>query len=309
MDVSGKQKYSGAKKIFDRCISEFPNHPAGYLCKAILYDVMSQDFETPVPEPEFTKLLERAQRLSEEILEKEKNSWEALCYLGMTHSYIAYHKFRQGSNWFSGLQHGLKATGYLQDCIDINPKAYDAYTGIGTYKYWKSRKMFFLTWTPFVTDERELGIQLLRKAEQDATYTNCAATNVLVWIYIEENRYTDAENCARAGLKKYPNNRLFLWGLASAAERQKHWNDAREVYQTILQSLDDETHERRYIEIQAHAKIALMSNELKDDQTARKECNWVLAHSNFDTSDFTNDGAARIKRRIKEVTELRDKLK
>ncbi len=308
IDCSGKQKYSEAKKIFDRCIVQASQHPGGYLNKAILLEVMSLDFETPVPQPEFNTLLEKSEQLSTAMLDKNPKSSEALYYLGMTHSYIAYYKFRDGKNWFSGLQHGFKAAGYLEDCITIDPKAYDAYTGVGTYKYWKSKKMSFLTWTPFVSDERDVGIKMLRKAEQNATYTKAQATNSLMWIFIEEKRYGEAEAAARSELKKYPNNRLFSWGLASTAEKQKKWNVAREAYQTILQSLDGEVPERRYIEIQTRAKIAKMSYELKDYKTAKQECDWVIANSHFDTSGFTNDGAERIKRRIDEVKKIREKL-
>ncbi len=308
IDLSGKQEYTEAKRVFDRCIQIAPAHPAGYLNKAILLEVMSLDFETPVP-PEFLALLEKTKQLSLAMQKEHPQSWEALYHLGMTHSYIAYYKFRDGGSWIGGLQHGLKATGYLEECVQRNPAAYDAFTGIGTYKYWKSRRMSFLTWTPFVSDEREAGIALLREAEQKATYTGSQAANSLVWIFIEEERYAEAEAAARRELKKYPANRLFLWGLASAAEKAGRWSAAREAYQAILRSLDGEVLERRYIEIQARSKIARMSYEMRDFATAKRESDWVLANSRFDTSGFTADGAERIARRVREVVEIRDSLK
>lgn len=307
IELSGKQKYSDAKRIFDRCIALAPSNPAGYINKAILYEVMSLDFETPVPK-EYLGLLEKAEQLCEATLERDEKSWEALYNLGMVHSYIAYYKFRDGRNWLSGLRHGLIAAGYLEDALEANPKAYDAFTGLGTYKYWKSRKMSFLTWTPFLSDERESGIKMLRDAERLATYTNAQATNALIWIFIEEERYAEAEAAARAMTIKYPGNRLFLWSLASAEEKQHKWSAARDAYREIVTSLDNEVTERRYIELQARAKIAKMSFEMRDWTTAKKECDWVIGHSSFDRSGFTPDGQDRIERRVNEVKEIRTKL-
>jgi tetratricopeptide (TPR) repeat protein len=305
---SGQQRYSEAMRSFDRAIEHHPQHPAGYLNKAILLMVMSLDFEAPVHMPDYLALLEKTEQLGERMSGSAATAAEGLYYRGMARSYIAYYHFRDGENWLGGLSHGMKATGLLEDCLEKDPNAYDAMTGIGTYKYWKSRNMSFLTWTPLVDDERHAGINLLRRAEVQASYTAQQATNSLIWIYIEEERWTDAIGAAKRILRRFPENRLFLWGLASAAEGKADWSLAREAYERIVASIDDEVRERRYIEIQARAKIASMSFEIGDRATARRENTWVLRQRGIDLGGFTSDGAERIKRRIEEMEELREKL-
>ena len=162
IELSGRQQYSQAAEIFDRIIALKPNHPAGYLNKAVLLQVMSLDFETPVPHLEFLELLDRADSLAEADLRRNERDAEANYYKGMTESYYAYYQFRDGENWLSGLSSGMAANGYLEICLEMDPGAYDSMTGVGTYRYWKSRNMSFLTWTPFVDDERRAGINLLR---------------------------------------------------------------------------------------------------------------------------------------------------
>jgi tetratricopeptide (TPR) repeat protein len=306
--ASGQQSYIEAQRAFDRAIRAHPGHPAGYLNKAILLMVMSLDFETPVEMPDYLDLLEKVERLGERMAATPATAAEGLYYRGMARSYIAYYHFRDGENWLSGLTHGMKATGFLEDCLAKDPKAYDAMTGVGTYKYWKSRNMSFLTWTPLVDDERYAGINLLRLAEVKAEYTAQQATNSLVWIYIEEERWNDAIHAARSVLRRFPNNRLFLWGLASAAEGKEDWSLARDAYRRIVASIDHEVRERRYIEIQARAKIAVMSYKLGDRATARRECDWVLRQRGLDLSVFTADGRERIERRIEEVEEVKEDL-
>lgn len=308
IDHSGAQDYTAALRVFDRAIRAYPAHPAGYLNKAILLMVMSLDFETPVRMPEYLDLLDTVDRLGEQLAQDPGTAAEGLYYRGMARSYRAYYEFRDGEDWLAGLSQGMKATGFLEDALAKHPKAYDAMTGVGTYKYWKSRNMSFLTWTTIVSDERAEGIRLLRRAERQADYSAQQATNSLIWIFIEEERWNDAIRTANTILRRYPRNRLFLWGLASAAEGKEDWALARRAYERIVASLDTEVKERRYIEIQARAKIASMSHALGDRDTARRECLWVLRQRGIDLSGFTTDGADRITRRIEEMEELRDEL-
>lgn len=308
IDCAGRQKYAEARAMFAEAIRRFPEHPAGYLQQAVLLEVISLDCETPVPQPEFNTLLSRAGERAERLLARDAQSVDGNYYAGMVHSYIAYYTFRDGENWISGLQHGMKATSFLQRCLDRQPAACDAMIGVGTYKYWKSRKMSLLTWTPLVDDERAAGIALLRKAESCALYSAGQAANSLVWIYIEEERWDDAMRAAWRMLARFPDNRLFLWGLASAAEKKGDLRCAIDAYQGIVRSVNGDVHEARYILLQARAKIARLSFEAGDRNTARRECAWVLANRNVPLSRFTSDGRDRIERRIEDMEDLWEEL-
>ena len=304
IDLSGQQRYSAAQKTFERAITAFPTHPAGYLNKAILLQVMSLDFETPVAMPEYLRLLEKVEAIGERMAEQSGHDAEGRYYIGMARSYIAYYHFRDGKNWLSGLSHGLDASSELEECLELNSKAYDAMTGVGTYRYWKSNNMSFLTWTPLVDDNRHAGIKMLRLAEAKAQYSAQQATNALIWIFIEEERWKDAVRSARQILRRYPKNRLFLWGLASAAEGMEDWATARSAYQRIVASIDGEVKDRRYIEIQARAKIALMHYRLGDHDAARTEASWVKKQKKRSLGGLTSDALDRIERRFEEIDDL-----
>ncbi|MBN1448385.1 MAG: tetratricopeptide repeat protein [Bacteroidetes bacterium] len=309
IEQSGQQQYRAAMHTFNRAIAEYPQHPAGYINKAILLQVISLDFETPVSMPEYRTLLDKSVALGERMTQRRETAAEGLYYIGMAQSYIAYYQFRDGKNWISGLSHGLTATGKLENCLELNPRAYDAMTGVGTYKYWKSRNMSFLTWTPLVDDERDAGIKMLRLAETKAQYTAQQATNSLIWIYIEEERWRDAIASARGILKRFPKNRLFLWGLASAAEGAENWRLARAAYARILSSIDEEVTETRYIDTQARAKIALMSFRVGDHTTAMREGRRVLERRTSSLSGLTGDAVDRIERRFEELDGMMDDLR
>lgn len=304
IDLSGHQKYSAAQRTFERAIKDFPNHPAGFLNKAILLEVMSLDFETPVKMPEYLRLLERTEAMGERMIDKDENSVEGHYYIGMARSYIAYYHFRDGKNWLKGLSHGLNASSALEDCLELDRNAHDAMTGVGTYRYWKSNNMSFLTWTPLVDDERRAGINMLRIAEIKAQYSAQQATNALIWIYIEEERWRDAVTSAQRILRRYPSNRLFLWGLASAAEGMEDWKLAQNAYTRIVASLDGEVTDKRYIELQARAKIALMEHQLGNTGAAKKEASWIRKQKRRSLDGLTADALDRIERRFEEIDEI-----
>jgi Tetratricopeptide repeat len=307
IELSGQQKYGAAASVFDAMIEEMPEHPVGYLNKAILLQVMSLDYETPI-DPAYNKLVSKTRKLAELMLKKDKHSSEGYYYLGMSHSYYAYSAFRDGKNWLDGLKYGMSAYDNLKLSLKYNPKAYDAMTGVGTYMYWKSRKMDFLTWTPFVDDDRDEGIAMLKRSAKHASYTATQSVNALIWIYIEEERWGDAIKAAKGVLKRYPDHRLFLWGLASAAEGNEDWKLALSAYRRIVASVDKHIPEPRYILIQARAKIGRMAMHLGDTKTAARECRWVLSQKGVDSSLFTNDGANRIARRIEDMEDLKEEL-
>ncbi|GEM_PF-818257 len=308
IDLSGRQRYTAALETFDEVIHLAPRHPAGYLNKAILLEVMSLDFETPVPQPEFSGLLEKAERRADRLISRHPASGEGYYYKGMVHSYLAYYEFRDGDNWLSGLSHGIRAASWLEDCLERDSSAYDAFTGLGTYYFWKSERMSFLNWVPFVEDMREPALRMLEVARKKARYTAAQAVNSLVWIQIHREKYRQAEREALSILKRYPANRLFLWGLASAAEKAGRWKKARTAYERIVASIDNEVRESGYIEIQARAKIALMSHQLGDRERAAKECRWVLGRRNIRLEKFTPNGSERIRRRMQEMAELAEEL-
>ena len=93
---------------------------------------------------------------------------------------------------------------------------------VGTYYYWSSRKTAFLRWLPFIKDDRELGIKMLIVGAERSEYNRFAAMSALVSIYLDAENYKQVEEWSRRGLKSYPENRIFLWGLATALDRSKH---------------------------------------------------------------------------------------
>jgi tetratricopeptide (TPR) repeat protein len=137
----------------------------------------------------------------------------------------------------------------LETAVSRDSFLVDAYTGIGTYYYWKTRKIEFLTWLPFVADRREQGIALLQQCARGGAYNRFAAMSALVTIYLDAARYDKAAETARSALAVYPKNRIFLWGLATSLERGGNAKEAADAYARLLQSILDDTRPNIYNEL------------------------------------------------------------
>ena len=103
----------------------------------------------------------------------------------MTEGYIAYYDALRES-WLQAFSTGLSSVSAFENCLEIDKNFYEAMIAIGSYKFWKSKKMEFISWLPFIDDEKELGINYLQNAVKYSGYNSHLAIHSLVWIYIEQ---------------------------------------------------------------------------------------------------------------------------
>jgi hypothetical protein len=158
----------------------------------------------------------------------------------------------------------MSSASKFEDVIEKDSSFFDAYVGIGTYYYWRSRKTAFLRWLPFVSDDRQLGIQMLITGAEKSIYNRFTAISTLVSIYLDAEEYWQVEEWSRRGLKFYPENRVFLWGLATGLDRQKRSIEAINAYTSLLDNITQIKSPHPYSEIVCRlnlAKLKLSSND------------------------------------------------
>jgi len=231
IDLILKQEYTKADSLFCEIINHYPDHPAGFLYRAAVMQTYAVDFDVPIEREKFDSLLEcgrnAASRLSSPLREY---------FIGTADSYEAYERVESG-DWFNGVQKGLASVSEFEELVEQDSSFYDAYVSIGTYYYWSSRKTAFLRWLPFINDNRELGIRMLKIGAEYSEYNSFVAISALISIYLDAENYRQAEEWSKRGLNSYPENRIFLWGLATALDRQKNYSKAVPAYKNLLKNI------------------------------------------------------------------------
>ena len=231
IDFIMKHEYARADSVFRVVAKHYPDHPVGYLYRAAVLQAYNIDFDVPIEQGKFDSLIRMGKGASEKI----SSPWSGY-FLGTADGYDAYERVERG-DWFGGVRKGMSSASQFEEIIDKDSSFYDAYVGLGTYYYWRSRKTEFLRWLPFVKDDRALGIKMLIAGAERSEYNRFAAISALISIYLDAEDYRQAEVWAQRGLNSYPENRIFLWGLATSLDRQNSPAEAVSVYSHLLENI------------------------------------------------------------------------
>jgi tetratricopeptide (TPR) repeat protein len=295
------QNYDDAKKIFSELDKVRNDIPLGKIYLAATEIAKSYDYELPYNHNLITDYLELAKSISKKLIEKDKkNIWNKY-FLALTEGYIAYYDAIRGS-WLQAISTGLNSISLFEDILETDSSFHDAYIAIGTFKYWKSAKTEFLNWLPFVDDEKDLGIKFLTIAVKNSSYNYHLAVNSLIWIYIDRERFGDAIELAEKALIKYPESRIFRWGLARAYEdidTQKAINE----YFKVLNSFPDTLKSNNINEVTLKHIIAQQYYKIGKKSEAKKLCEEILKIRNY--SDYEKD---KLEKRLKRVQTLYKEL-
>jgi tetratricopeptide (TPR) repeat protein len=275
IDFILKQDYERADSLFCDVINRYPNNPAGFLYRAAVMQTYTIDFDVPMEREKFDSLLECGRNAASRV----SSPWREY-FIGTADGYEAYELVESG-DWLDGIRKAMASASEYEDLVKKDSSFYDAYVGIGTYYYWSSRKTAFLRWLPFVKDNRELGIRMLRTGAERSEYNRFAAISALVSIYLDTKDYQQAEELSRRGLDSYPENRIFLWGLATALDRQKNFCDAVPAYANLLENILHVQAPHPYNEIVCRLNLVKSMLALGDTTTFKDHLGKILSYEKF----------------------------
>ena len=302
IDQSIRQNYAEAESTFSKIIRLEKNHPRGYFFLAAVVQSKMMDFETDRWEESFLSLLKKAEHYAKKLIKQNKQNAWAHFYLGSVFSYRAFYNGKS-KEYISAIKYGLAGISSLEKAIKLDSTVYDAYFGIGSYKYWRSKLTRYFNWLPLISDERKPGIEMVKLSAQKGKYTKYAAINELTWILIDDGKVTEALKWAKLGLQNYPHSRFFLWGAAKSYYNLNQFNRALEYYNIILTSVKNEEINNHYNEIICYYKIAQCYFHLEQYEKSLNYCDDI---TKIKTSSGVKD---RLNEIFKKVRELKEKIK
>jgi len=291
-------RFEEAQERFKRVQELEEENPAGYFYEAALLQSKMMDWETDQFEKDFLDLIDRAIGLARKRIRRGQEDPWAHFYLGSALSYKGFYLARKG-RWLTSLYNAVQGVKELERAVKIDSTLYDAYLGIGTYKYWRSRLTQIFHWLPFFPDEREEGIRMVRLALQRGRYSRYVALSNLTWILMDAGRVRESIRLSQQGLELFPGSRFFLWSLAGGYFMNKNYRKAIEAYQRILDSLKGESYNNHYNELICRLKIAQSYFQLGDYKRSLEECERIL------NLDLKGEIKKKAGKKIKEAKKLR----
>lgn len=295
------QNYDAARIQFEYLNKNFPNIPLGKIYLAAVEIAEAYDYAEEFNDEVIMDYLDKAETQSKKLLANDpKNVWNKY-FLALVKGYNAYYKALNES-WIPAFTKGMSSVSDFEDCLAINPEFYESYIAIGAYKYWSSSKTEFINWLPFISDDKDTGIEYLKKAIKYSSYNSYLAAYSLIWVYIDRENYSDAEKVAEDALIKNPNSRLFKWSLARIYEeidKKKSIN----LYFDLLKSYPELSKKNHINEVLISHIIAQLYYKLGQKENALQMCNDILA-----IKDFSEYAADELDSRIERVKNLKRKI-
>jgi tetratricopeptide (TPR) repeat protein len=304
IDLILRQEYASADSVLRNAIVKYPDHPAGYLFLIGLLQAKALDYEELLDPYQLRPLFEEAQKKIDTILRADPDDAWGNFFQGTLHLYDSFLRVQRGE-WFGVVSKALASAASLRKALEADSTLVDAYAGLGTYLYWKSRKIEFLHWLPFVSDDREEAIAMLERCASGSVYNTYVAMNSLINIFLEEKRYHEAIRFAEMALASYPTNRSFLWGKATALDRMGIPDQATSAYTRLLEQILSDHRENRYNELVCRLNLAKNLLALKHFIPARTQ---LLVVKGMKKEQFRPHLRERAESKLKEATALLESL-
>ncbi len=295
------QKYTNATATFTFMKNSFPELPLGKIYLSAVQIAKSYDYAEEFQSNYILKNLSEAKDQSEALLERDESNVWYIYFLALTQGYISYYH-ALNKEWLSAFSEGMDSYLNFEKCLNLDSTFYESYIAIGTYKYWKGRKTEYVSWLPFLDDEREDGIEQLQMAVLHSSYNKFMAINSLQWIYIDKGDYEKTIEISEQALLKNPANRSLKWALARAYENVDPAK-AIEIYKQILLSYKGIKTLNKINSITLKHIIAQQYVKLEKYDKALKLCGEILSIKNLTPYELDN-----LENRLERVRELRNQL-
>lgn len=295
------QKYNDAEKLFDQLDKSRKDLPLGKIYLAAIQIAKSYDYGEQFDDNLITKYLAGAKKTSERLLKTDdRNIWYNY-FLALSKGYNAYYD-ALNHNWLPAFSTGLNSVSGFEYCLELDNNFYESLIAIGSYKFWRSKKTEFLSWLPFVPDEKDLGIEYLQKAIKHSGYNSHLAVHSLIWIYIEQEEYNKAIKIAEAALLNNPQSRIFKWDLARAYENVNPEKSAS-LYGEILNSYPKELESNKINVVTLKHLIAQQFVKIGKRTEALKLCEEILSIKGYNSFELD-----KLSERLKRVITLKNEL-
>ena len=256
IELSIQHDYYRAEGLFQQLIDRFPDHPVGYFFMAATIQSKMMDYESDRWRQDFQHYIQLSIESAKKYrIESQGQDAQILFYHGSALCYLAFFEGRNG-DYLKAIRHGLSGISILKKIIEKQPEFYDAYFGIGSYKYWRSQATRYLNWLPLLSDDRQQGIEMVLQAVAKGKHTRYAAINELIWILLDSGRAGEAYTWALKGLENFPRSRFFLWGAAKSAFVRDDFLNAVFYYQQLLNSITNAPFDNYYNEFLCRLKLA-----------------------------------------------------
>jgi tetratricopeptide (TPR) repeat protein len=271
------ENFGDALRLFEGVKKQYPDHPVGYFLTAAALDARMYFYFSAAAETEFVQNCEKAIEVGELMMQKDPGDKWNIFFTGGAYGYLGTFQARY-KRYIASFRNGWTGVSYLKKIYDVDSTFTDVLYGLGLYHYWSSKLSKLLWWMPGIGDKREEGIAQLKKVIEGGQYTSQPASTNLMWIYITEGRFDEAIAIAQSMLNKYPNNRIFSFGLAESYYYTGNCDKSESIFQAIMDISDSDEFNNCVNSLHCRLFLARIYEKNKLYYKAVAECRRALTY-------------------------------
>lgn len=245
LDALYNMRFEEAKGIFDEIDQRYPNHPIGPFLQGLnLWWTIMLDLTDRSHDDAFIAQMNTVIDRCDVLLREDDEHFDAALFKAAAHAFLArLHSNRW--NWWKTIRNGRRAIQYVQRVEDVAPERgdyvfgsgmYDYYTAVLPKEYSLARPILWL----LPDGNKARGLKLLRETATNGHYVQTEAAYFLAKIhYLYEDDYGKTNRWVQWLRTKYPDNPFFHTFEGRTYARWGRWDDAREVFRTVLKHADE----------------------------------------------------------------------
>lgn len=226
-----------AEKIYNRIIDQYPEEPHGYFLISQIYYWTYLGSKDKGEYQVFSRFADLAQEKIDKILDQDEKNVRINYMAGNLASFRAMANATNESS-VDAFWSSKNAVSFLEKTLDINPKFYDAYLGLGLFDYAMSFVPEFLKWAvnlTGLTSDKERGLHYIKLAYNKGTSGTTEAAFHLSKIYTDYLAdYDSAYYYIQQIIPKYPKNTLFHYQYAVSLIKGKELDRAIQSLNTVI---------------------------------------------------------------------------
>lgn len=280
-----RQEYDSSRALFESCLRENPGDPLVLVLRASIDGLRIIDYEDNAAGKRFETDLKRILDSTNTVREHGDYDTAWTSYIrGAAMATLASHWLRGGAYW-NGCRLGMKALDALSGVGTVNPPMIDGYLYQGIFDYAKGeleKKLKLILFWRSAAGKAE-GIRKLEVCRNQSLFSQTAAAQTLLGIYVREGEWTKAEAIYHQLVTELPQNRPARWTLANAYFETEQWSKAAPLYGELLHLLGGVHGLAAWQDALCQYRLALCARETGALQQCRDLCRRILDRPDNDS--------------------------
>ncbi len=309
IDKYHNEEFDEAIEIATRIRQEYPDEPAGAFGLLFTYQIIMRNYRVKLYEAKFDSLLNLAIKLSQNAKKRNKKDGRNYFYLGCAYGSRSMFYAQQGE-WLNAFKYGSKVLQNFNRAVAYSPDFYDAYYGLGLYKYWLGAKSNFLRFLPFAKDNRLEGLEQMKIALEKGRFMKIDAMYGLYAAYYNEGEFEKALELSDQLYTMFPNNPSLLYRRGRIFQDLEKWNEAIKTFEKLQNILKTTTLQSLSYQIECLYQIAKCQYQKENYPETQRLCqDAIILEKQCDFSKELNGPLDKYSDIINELHKINDQTK